>query len=166
MDLKDILTFISVGTALISVAYGISNSKKTTYINAVTTSRIRYMESLRSYIAEFCGLMLHVALTNLTDEDKNKIIEKIDRLRFTIKLHLNRNDAVDTKVIEKINSIPNLTDPGNTDKLEIELNKLTELTQDVLWHEWQGIKKEASKGLLNQRDKNKLKDALLKRYDK
>jgi hypothetical protein len=168
-DFKDVLTFISVTTAIVSVAYGIYHSRKTTYINAVTTSRIKYMENLRNYIAEFCGLALYYSLTekNITDEkEKNQIREKFDRLRFVIKLHLNRKDIFDMQVIEKINSIPNFTDPEKYEELKIELNKLTELTQDVLSFEWAGIKKEASKGELNKWEKENLKKEHLKNYGK
>ena len=155
-DFKDLITFISVATAFVSVAYSIYNSRKTTYINAITTSRIKYMDNLRNHISEFCGLTLHVVLTDLEKKDKNEFIEKIDRLRFVIKLHLNRKNPFDKKLIDKINSIPNLTDPSKINELEDELNKLVDLTQDVLSLEWHGIKEEADKGKLKQPQRDKL----------
>ncbi len=146
VDFKNLITLISVATALVGVFYSIYNSRKTIYINSVTTSRLKYMDNLRQYIAEFCGLSLHVVLTKLDEKEKNELIQKIDKFRFLIKLHLNRKNAFDKRIIEKINSIPNLTDPHKIDKLEEELNQLVNLTQDILDLEWNGIKNEAKSG--------------------
>lgn len=161
-DFKSVIILITALTALITGFYSIYHSKKTTYINAVTTARIKYMDNLRNHIAEFCGLTLHFSLTPLEENEKQQIIKKIDQLRFTIKLHLDRKNSFDIKVIEKINSIPNLTDPKKINELEKNLDKLTELTQDVLALEWNGIKLEASKGKLYNWQKNRF----IKRHKK
>jgi hypothetical protein len=56
-------------------------------------------------------------LTPLTDPEKTQVSEKIDGLRFLIKLKLNRNDEFDKKIIQKITLIPDLTDPKKSMRL-------------------------------------------------
>lgn len=163
-DIKDMITIASVAVALIGVVYSIINARKTVYINAVTTSRIRYMDNLRTHVSDFCGLTLHVVLTKLEEKSKTELLEKIDRLRFLIKLHLNRTNEVDQKLIASLDRIPDLTHPGQIAELEDELDSLILCTQDVLSFEWAGIKEEADKGRLNKKQRKNFNEKYMPRY--
>jgi hypothetical protein len=166
-DYKDILTAVSVATALIVAIYSIINTRRTIYINAVTTARIKYMDNLRSLIAEYCGLNLHYCLTDIKDPvEIQQIIKKIDQLRFTIKLNLNRNDPFDIKVIETVDLIPKFTAPEKFKELEKQLEILVAYSQDVLNLEWQGIKTEAKKGHTSKKRRKELVDEHLKGFGK
>lgn len=79
-----------------------------------------------------------------------------------IKLQLNRSDNFDKKLIDKINTIPNLTAPQKNNELTKEINELIELTQDLLKLEWEGVKEESKKGNLSKRKKDKLYEKYLK----
>lgn len=165
LDVKDIITLIGIGitfiASIMSLMIGIRNSRKTIFINSVTASRIKWMDTFRNNISEFCGLTYHFTLTALEDTEKQKVTEKLDTLRFLIRLQLNRNDNFDKIIISKIDNIPNLTDPKKLPELEMEINSLINLTQDLLKLEWEGVKEETKKGNLSKKQKQKLLDKYL-----
>lgn len=146
-DLATIVALVTALTALLTGVYSIYHSRKTTYINAVTTARLKYIENLRNYVSEFCGFVL----TNINTTEQN---EKIDRLRFTIKLHLNRKNEFDIKVLELLDKIPNYSDQTKKDELSSNLTLLTNYMQDIFTLEWCGIKWEATNGNPSDKEKN------------
>ncbi len=160
IEFKDYIALTGIIVTLIisaiSLYIGLKNTRKTLFINAITTSRIKHIDKLRTTISEFCGLTYHFALTELTDEARNNLILKIDNLRFLIKLQLNKTDDYDQKIISIIDLIPNLTRSNMISELEKEINELVLLTQDLLNLEWQGAKSEAKHGDLKIKTKQKL----------
>jgi len=146
IDLATLVALITALTALLTGIYSIIHSRRTTYINAVTTARLKYIENLRNYVSEFCGLVL----ANINSIELN---EKIDRLRFTIKLHLNRKNDFDIKVLEQLDKIPNFTSQDKKDELHSNLTQLTNLMQDIFALEWEGIRLEATSGKPSEKEK-------------
>ncbi|QEC74811.1 hypothetical protein [Mucilaginibacter ginsenosidivorax] len=160
IEVKDYITIAGIAVSVIfsfcSLIVGLKNAKKTLFINSVTASRIKWMDTVRTSISEYCGLILHVGLTDIDDEKEERlIIEKIDRLRFSIKLQLNRFDSFDRKIIEKVDHLSIIIEDEDLEDevLESELNQLVILTQDILKLEWEGIKQEVRKGNLAKREK-------------
>ena len=147
-DIASTVAIITAFTALITGFYSIFHSRKTIYINAVTTSRLNYIDSLRNNISEFCGLMLQISTSKFDNDKLNEINEKTVLLLFTIKLQLNRKNYFDKKLLEQLDIIYYLPDTKKTEELKIQINQLLNYTQDIISLEWSGIKKEASKGKL------------------
>lgn len=165
LEPKDIVTIFGIGitflVSLMSLSVSLRNSKKTLYINSITASRIKWITVTRENISEFCGLTHHFALTDLDEREKRMITEKIDRLRYLIKLQLNPNDNFDRKIMAKIDLIPNLTESSRHVELETEINELVKLTQDLLKLEWEGAKLESMKGIIRRAEKDKLYEKYL-----
>jgi hypothetical protein len=161
MEIKDIVTaggiVLTFAVGVTSLIIGIINSKKTIFINSVTSSRIKWIDVIRDTISEFCGLTYHYSLTHLELEqkDKNQLREKVDKLRFLIKLQLNRNDKFDKIIIDKIDTIIALTDESSSE-LKLEIEDLIVLTQDLLKLEWEGVKEETKRGNLSRKFKKRL----------
>ena len=164
MDITTIITFITALTALITGIYSIYHSRKTTFINAVTTARLKYIDNLRNYVSEFCGLVLHTANATFDEKEVKLFNEKIDQLRFIIKLNLNRKDYFDKIFLEQLESIPNFPDPTKKDEHINAVKKLTNYSQDIFTLEWAGIKLESSKGNLYEWQKTKLRKKHKKTY--
>jgi hypothetical protein len=166
IDAKEIVTLLGIGITFIVSSIGLyvslRNTKKTLFINSITSSRIKWIDVVRKNISDFCGLTYHFALTELEKGEKQKVIEQIDRLRFLIKLQLNRGDKFDRKIMAKIDLIPDLTAPDKIEQLTKEINELIELTQDLLKLEWEGAKLESMKGILTQEEKDELYEKYLK----
>lgn len=154
--------FVTLVISSISLFISLRNNKKTLFINSITSSRIKWIGVLRENISEFCGLTYHFAITDLTKSEKQKVIEQIDKLRFLIKLQLNRNDKFDVKLMQKVELIPNLTDLRNNKELKKEIDNLIELSQDLLKLEWEGAKLESMKGILTKKEKDELYEKYLR----
>jgi hypothetical protein len=163
-EIRDIVTIASVAVAFIGVIYSVINSKRTVYINAVTTSRIRYMDNLRDHVSRFCGLTLRLCKIEMEPKKRQKLIEEVNRLRYVIKLHLNRTKEIDLRLIDALDKISQQNHTSQSVELEKELNMIILLTQDVLSLEWSGIKEEAVKGRLGKRQKLNFDKKYLPRY--
>jgi len=148
IDLATIVALVTALTALLTGIYSIYHSRKTTFINAITTTRLKYIETLRSYISEFCGLILYTSHTKIDEPTKKEINEKLDKLRFTIKLHLNRKNFFDKQLLDELDSISNFPNKENPENTKNKINQLTNFAQDIFALEWDGIQLEASKGRL------------------
>lgn len=159
IDLATIVALITALTAFITGIYSIIHSRRTRYINAVTTARLKYIENLRNYVSEFCGLIL--ANNNSTEQK-----EKIDRLCFAIKLHLNRKNNFDIKVLEQLDKIQNSTSQVDKDELHNNLTQLTNFMQDIFTLEWAGIRLEATCGKLSNRRRKKFTNKHKQDYGK
>jgi hypothetical protein len=165
MESKDFIALIGIVVSLIvggsGLIIGILNSRKTIYINSVTSLRTKWLDNIKTYLSEFCGLTYNYTLSLDPTKDQRDVVEKIDKLRFLIKLNLNPNDKFDQKLMEKIDKIPNLTNPKKLNELTTELNELTRLSQKMAKHEWEGIKAEAREGILSDVKKKTLREKYL-----
>jgi hypothetical protein len=157
METKDIITIAGIGltfiVSTISLYVSLHNNRKTIFINSITASRIKWIDIIRKNISEFCGLSYHFAITDLEKPEKQKVVEQLDKLRFLIKLQLNRADNFDRKIIDKIDLIPDLASVAKEKELKKEIDELVELTQDLLKLEWEGAKLESMKGILKPKEK-------------
>lgn len=147
-----ILTFI-VGVANLYVAF--RNSRKTIFINSITSSRIKYIQDLRNNISEFCGLVYsyNAKNVNLTDKDLFEIHKEADKLKYRLRLYLNPEDIYwDTKIMDLMSEILTLTDKDPTNKIE----DLMIITQYLLKLEWEGAKLESQKGIISKEEKRTL----------
>lgn len=159
-----ILTFI---LSLWNVINNYRSSKRTAFINTVTTERIKWIENLRSNISSFCGLTYTWSMSELegTEEEK-EIIKEIDKLRHYIRLQLNPDpDALLDRKIEKLISlIPTLTPQHKQEDLKTEINNLITTSQELLKEEWEKVKEESKRGDL--KDNEHCLDSLLSKINK
>jgi len=165
-EMKDIITLLSIiATLLVSIwslTVNLRNTRKTLFINTVTSSRIKFIESFRNNIAEYCGAVLHLLITDMDDGQDRPLLEKLDRLTYQIKLQLNPHDIYDQKLIQRLENIERLLDEETgyaipqkefEDRIHKELDQLVSLSQDFLKLEWEGVKKESIKGEISKDEK-------------
>lgn len=145
---------------LISIFYNLSATKKTRFINTITSERIRWITTLKEYIAEYYSKS-H-SITN-TDEEIIQKLNKCERLRLSILLYLNTED--DKELIKAINDNYSLLKDWANYNLKRETtitcqkqlddnvenyNKSLELilykSQELFKYEWERIKVESKKG--------------------
>jgi len=159
IDIKDFITLIGILVSLliglISIYIGFKNSKKTIFINSVTASRTKWIDTIRSTLAEFCSLASLISMDNGNKQDER--MYKLYQLIYLIKLQLNRNDQFDSKIIELIDLIEkDLYKSKQDNTLDSKIDELIHLSQDLLKLEWEGVKAETKKGDLSKREKRKL----------
>ncbi len=179
-----LLTFI---VAVANLIFNLYNSKKTTFINSVTTSRIKYIQEIRTHIADFCSTAISWIDNNEDKEKTSDLSQKANQLKFIINLYLNPEDEYwDKRMIQFIDSIIMnsnewkkyynnfLKDHESADKLKYEgfekkvfseINKLVIITQYLLKLEWEGVKLESKKGLLTEIEKKEIYNKYVGLYE-
>lgn len=111
MELKDWITIIGIGLTFVigifNLFNGIKINKRTVFVNAITSERVKWMGQLKELIAEYLSLTtFYERKPVLEGEDLAKYFERLIYLQNRIKLHLNYVDLKDEEInllIEKIN---------------------------------------------------------------
>lgn len=152
-------TFFSIGiifTFIISVWNIINNyrtSRRTAFINTVTTERVKWIEKFRENISNFCARTYTWSASKLEDTERgNQFVEEIDKLRHIIRLQLNPDGELDKEIEKLIAEIPNLTHGTQKRELKVALNSLIETTQKLLKSEWEKVKEESKRGDLKENE--------------
>lgn len=161
-----ILSFL-VGSAGLWV--GLTNSRRTNYINSITAARIKYIQEIRNRISELCGLAYSYNMTLFTShslaatpEKQFEMQREFDRLKYLIKLHLNPNEIYwDDKMLKLVDEIIDLKE----DDPKAKINELIIITQYLLKMEWDGVKLESKKGILSEVEKRKLNEEHVRLYE-
>jgi hypothetical protein len=146
------LTFI-IGIANLIIT--IRNSKKTTFINSITTSRIKYIQELRNTIAELCSLVTSYKLriSKLEYADHFELLKQTNKLKYLIRLYLNPADEYwDIQILTLTNEIVIKDDLDPKDQIE----ELIVVTQFLLKLEWEGVKRESEKGIISDLEKREM----------
>lgn len=150
METKDLINLIAILTtlavAVINLLYNLANTRRSAYVNTVTASRLKWIDSLRDKMSRFIGLTYHWANTSLDEAESRRIIQECDILSVQITLHLNANDEVDKRIAALLEQIPSLTDRRRTDQLQLALTELRDATQSYLKKEWERVKRESISG--------------------
>jgi hypothetical protein len=125
-------------------------SRRTTFVNTVTTQRIKWIERLRQDIGRFCALAHQRSVSRLDDPNGTEL----DRLYRVIRLRLNPTEQPDRDIEGMLTRIRELAHPNQTAELASVLRSflddLTEKTQELLKKEWEKVKQEAKKGDLKE----------------
>jgi hypothetical protein len=111
--MKDIFFSIGIILTFIVGIWNIVNnyrtSRRTAFINTVTSERVKWIQHLREDLSTFCGLTYTWSVSKLegTEEEK-EIIKQIDKLRHYIRLQLNPdpNASLDRRIEELIKRVP------------------------------------------------------------
>jgi len=155
MEPKD---YVLAAGVVVTLVLGIWNavvnhraSQRTTFINTVTSQRIKWIEQLRQDISSFSGLTYHWCFTDVEGKPhESEMLKEIDRLRHVIRLRLNPAGEHDKTIERLISEIPKLTDPSNQPRLVAALEELTCTTQLLLKQEWEKVKSESKHGDLGE----------------
>ena len=150
------LSFI-VGAAALFI--GINNSRKTIFINSITSARIQYIQKIRESISEFCGLVYayHANALKTGSTEALEIQKRYDNLKYLIQLHFNVMDEYfDPEILRMINEIRNIQDGSNLSIVEGKIEPLILIMQYLLKLEWEGVKKESEKGMISKKEKHNL----------
>ena len=128
-------------------------SRRTIFINTVTSERVKWIGKIRKNIANYVGLIQHFAYSLVPEmqertDKANEIVRKIDILRYRIKLQLNPND--DKELIKLIDEIPDLTHQIDVNILRAAIDRLVAGSQSLLKNEWEKVKDEAKRGDLRR----------------
>ncbi|HOY70593.1 MAG TPA: hypothetical protein PL131_04510 [Methylotenera sp.] len=159
MEIKDIIysagILLTFGLGAWNLIVNYKTTRKTSFINTVTSQRIKWLEQLRLDIGAYCGLTHNWFYSGLAGTEKeHEVLKEIDRLRHVIQLRLNPNGALDQKIQKLIQDIPNFTDQSKKQELDKAIQELVERSQEMLKEEWEKVKAESVNGNLNEEKKS------------
>lgn len=154
MELKDKISLLAIAAtfivALINLVYTILNNRKTAFVNTVTTSRLKWIDSLRDKVSAFISVtvrILNPEMAARAPQDVNALLRERDTLMHQIILHLNPNDAEDQAIHRSVELVVQLTHRGvYTPELQKLLVDLRNATQVYLKKEWTRVKHESKSG--------------------
>jgi hypothetical protein len=155
MEPKDIVYAIGIlATFILGVWNLVANfraSRTTSFINTVTSQRIKWIEQLRQDIAAYCGLTYTWCFSEIEGKPQEfEVLKEIDRLRHVIRLRLNPDGTFDRKIQALVNRIPELTDSSKREELKKALGELVEISQVLVKEEWEKVKAESEHGNLKK----------------
>jgi hypothetical protein len=142
-----IATFL---VALFNLVYIVFNNRRTAYLNTVTVSRLKWIDSLRDKVAAFIAVTVRVQNPNTTGagaHDINDLLQERDTLMHQIILHLNPHDGEDQAIQRYVEQTVELSSSaGYTPELRKLLVDLRNATQSYLKKEWTRVKRESKSG--------------------
>lgn len=126
--------------------------ERTTFVNTVSSQRIKWIEQLRQDIGAFSGIVYHWSHSEMKGKaGEGDLLKEMDRLRHVIRLRLNPLGAHDKTIEALIEEIPHYTDPQCQTELVQALERLTKATQALLKEEWDKVKRESGNEPLSDR---------------
>lgn len=137
--------------ALANIIYSYYNTRKTTFINVITSERIRWMSNLRETISTLCGRAYHWSITTLDEKENQQVIKEIDQLTRLSELYLNPDKPKHKEILDLLGKIQWNTDRSKRATLHKILDQIILNTQNLLIYEWEQVKKEAKDGELEQK---------------
>jgi hypothetical protein len=151
METKDLIALAGIGvTFLVSSAnlvYSLRSNRRTVFVNTVTTSRLKWIDSLRDKVSEFIAVTVRL-LDQESPSDKRSVgtlLLQRDTLLHQIVLHLNPHDPKDQRIRTLVDHVQELTDRGVfSPELADGLLKLRDATADYLKKEWNRVKREST----------------------
>jgi hypothetical protein len=153
MEAKDLIAIIGIGaTFLVSVTtlrYTLRSDRRASFVNTVTTSRLKWIDSLRDKVAEFIAVTSRLSNMRPVPGDKiaGELLLQRDTLLHQIVLHLNPNDPEDQRIKALADHVRELTNQSIvSNELSDGLLQLRDATADYLKKEWNRVKTESTKG--------------------
>lgn len=153
MEAKDMIAIAGIGVTLIvsflNLVYSVRSNKRTTFVNTVTTSRLKWIDSLRDKVSEFIAVTERLLITRSphVQNDAGALTLQRDTLLHQIVLHLNPNDSEDKRIKTLVDHVRELTEQGIfTKELSDTLAQLRDATADYLKKEWNRVKTESTNG--------------------
>lgn len=153
MDAKDWVpigaAIIALVSAIVSVSFTMYSARRTTFLNTITIERIKWIDKLRTKIAEYVSAIRSFDTLSRSNENYfssssgQSEYRKINELNALIKLQLNAQSILDKNIIGLLDRIVLLA--GN--KKETQLYEcediLVKYSQVLLKMEWEKVKSEA-----------------------
>jgi hypothetical protein len=150
VEAKDLIALAGIGvTFLVSsanLAYSLWSNKRTSFVNTVTTSRLKWIDSLRDKVSEFIAVTTCL-VSPPGEKNVGALLLQRDTLLHQIILHLNPDDPEDQRIKTLVDHVRERTDQGVVSKeLPDVLVQLRDATGAYLKKEWDRVKTESIGG--------------------
>lgn len=155
MESKDSISLLGIAVTFVvscaSLGYSLWSSGRSVFVNTVTTSRLKWIDSLRDKVSEFIATTSRLVDTKTpsSSSDLSSLLLQRDTLLHQIVLHLNPHDPEDQRIRRLVDHVRELSSADALSKdLSEALSALRDATADYLKKEWNRVKAESGgKGL-------------------
>jgi hypothetical protein len=136
------LTFLA---SVANLIYTLRNNARNTFVNTVSSSRLKWIDSLREDVSEFMAVSTRLADSSSPQEDVRSLILQRDALLHRIVLHLNPMDKEDQGIRTLADRVRELTRSREANSgLDEALADLRDATGVYLKKEWNRVKLEST----------------------
>lgn len=155
MELQDVGILLTFVLGVWNLVYNFRNSRRTTFINTVTSERIKWIQGTREAISTLCGRAYYWLMTQdeISQEESNNVRKEVDKLRMLVKLQLNPNSMRDRKIIRLVDEMSRYTDKLHQEEMRRLLDKIISESQALLKGEWDKVRDESVHGDLREKNK-------------
>jgi hypothetical protein len=140
------ITGIAV-TFVVSVAnliYSLRTNRRTVFVNTVTTSRLKWIDTLRDEVSEFIAVTTRLSDHSSPPDKRAELLLQRDTLLHQIVLHLNPVDLEDQRIKTLATRTREISDKKDaTVDLPSALIELRDATGNYLKKEWNRVKNES-----------------------
>jgi hypothetical protein len=140
------ITGIAV-TFVVSVAnliYSLRTNRRTIFVNTVTSSRLKWIDTLRDEVSEFIATTTRLSDKSLPPDKRADLLLQRDTLLHQIVLHLNPVDSEDRRIKALATQIRETSEKGDdTQDILAALIELRDATGNYLKKEWTRVKDES-----------------------
>jgi hypothetical protein len=148
MESKDTIAIFGIAvTFAVSVAnlvYSLWSNRRAMFVNTVTASRLKWIDSLRDKVSEFIAASARLSSSTAHSPDVEGLLLHRDTLLHQIALHLNPLDGEDQRIKALAHHVRDLTG-RKADQAELfdALIGLRDATGNYLKKEWNRVKRES-----------------------
>jgi hypothetical protein len=149
MEAKDVIAIAGIGitflVSCVTLGYTIWSNRQTSFVNTVTTSRLKWIDSLRDKVSDFIAVSSRLAQLDETEEATQGHLLHRDSLMHQIILHLNPHDVEDHRIAVLVQRVRELTaERPIPAELSTCLLQLRNATGEYLKKEWNRVKQEST----------------------
>lgn len=133
---------------LVNLGYNLRNNRRSSYVNAVTATRLKWIDELRGNLSRMVALIYECSVAPPGDRvARQEIFREITHLRMLIRLQLAPRAAPSDQEFEgRVETLFQSIHGMSPQQIERELNNLVAAGQEFLWKEWLKAKREAIYG--------------------
>jgi hypothetical protein len=140
--MKDFLLWAAFLLSLVNIYFNLRTTKRTAFINTVTTERVKWIAKVRDNVSALCSLC-DQWMVHRTQDSTPQLQREIERVKNEIRLQLNPNDIEDQDIERLLARLPSWTSSQTPEEYREVQSALIVATQSMLKREWDKVKDEA-----------------------
>lgn len=151
---KDLLlqtgVIVTLVLGVVNLYLNLQSAKRTAFVNAVTSERIKWIAKVRENVSTLCALC-DQWLHHRRDNNLAELARQIEQVKNEIRLQMNPEDPEDMDIVRLLARLPSPSIGLSSEEYVRLQENLVTATQSMLKREWDKVKDEATLGDLRKR---------------
>ncbi len=154
VELKDLLLQVGVVVTLVlglvNLYFNLRAAKRTSFINTVTSERVKWIAKVRQNVSSMCALCDQLIL-HPNHQPMPDVLRQVEQVKSELRLQLNPNDPEDKEIERLLARLPSWNQSMSPDEYHKLQALVVTATQAMLKREWDKVKDEALSGDLRKK---------------